>query len=176
MKNPRKMLWTLVLLWTCVGATFAADPAAVPSQRGMVVSPEAHASHVGASVLNEGGTAADAAVAVALALAVTNPQAGNLGGGGFLLYRDSDGNHAALDFREIAPAALTADLFLDEAGSPLPGLSLESGLAVGVPGSILSFIPSSNGRSSRRRDACVGTRKPAASFSRAARCLAVGTS
>jgi len=130
------MLWTLVLLWTCVGATFAADPAAVPSQRGMVVSPEAHASHVGAKVLNEGGTAADAAVAVALALAVTNPQAGNLGGGGFLLYRDADGNHAALDFREIAPAALTADLFLDDAGSPLPGLSLESGLAVGVPGSI----------------------------------------
>ncbi len=134
MQNPRKILWTLVLLWTCVAATFAADPAAVRSQRGMVVSPESHASHVGAAVLDEGGTAADAAVAVALVLAVTNPQAGNLGGGGFLLYRDADGNHTALDFREMAPAALTSDLFLDESGRPVPGLSLESGLAVGVPG------------------------------------------
>ena len=73
----------------------------------MVSSPEAHASRVGAEVLNDGGTAADSAVAVAFALAVTNPQAGSLGGGGFLLYRDENGDHAALDFRETAPAGLT---------------------------------------------------------------------
>lgn len=136
MQNPRKMLWILVLLWTCVGPVLAADPAAVRSPRGMVVSPEAHASHVGAAVLDAGGTAADAAVATALALAVTNPQAGNLGGGGFLLYRDADGHPTALDFREVAPAALTPDLFLDDSGRPVPGLSLETGLAVGVPGSV----------------------------------------
>ncbi len=123
-----------MLLWACAGLAFAADPAAVGSPRGMVVTPEAHASRVGAAVLAEGGTAADAAVAVALALAVTNPQAGSLGGGGFLLYRDENGEHAALDFRETAPAGLTPDLFLDESGHPIKGLSLDSGLAVGVPG------------------------------------------
>ncbi len=136
MQNTRKILWTLALFWSFVGSAFGADPAAVRSERGMVVTPEAHASSVGAAVLEAGGTAADAAVAVGFVLAVTNPQAGNLGGGGFLLYRDADGNHAALDFRETAPAGLTADLFLDENGKPIPGLSLESGLAVGVPGSV----------------------------------------
>ncbi|NIM00934.1 MAG: gamma-glutamyltransferase [Acidobacteria bacterium] len=134
-QNPRKILALAVSVWLCATApSFGADPAAADSPRGMVVSPEAHASRVGAEVLAEGGTAADAAVAVAFALAVTNPQAGGIGGGGFLLYRDEHGNHTALDFRETAPEGLTPDRFVDESGKPVPGLSLETGLAVGVPG------------------------------------------
>ena len=140
MQNPRKTWSIPVLLWACVGAALGADPAAVRSPRGMVASPEAHASRVGAAVLDDGGTAADAAVAVALALAVTNPQAGSLGGGGFLLYRDENGHHSALDFRETAPAGLTPDRFLDDTGKPIPGLSLETGLAVGVPGLVAGLV------------------------------------
>jgi gamma-glutamyltranspeptidase/glutathione hydrolase len=102
----------------------------------MVVSPEAHATRAGLETLRAGGTAVDGAVAVAFALAVTYPLAGNLGGGGFLLYRAADGTHQALDFRETAPRKLQAESFLDEDGRPVPGLSLRSGLAVGVPGSV----------------------------------------
>jgi len=140
MQNPRKTYWILTLAWAFATATFAADPSAVRSPRGMVSSPESHASRIGAEVLNDGGTAADAAIAVAFALAVTNPQAGSLGGGGFLLYRDEQGHHHALDFRETAPAGLTPDLFLDDTGTPIPGLSLDTGLAVGVPGLVAGLV------------------------------------
>jgi gamma-glutamyltranspeptidase/glutathione hydrolase len=100
----------------------------------MVVTPEANASRIGAEVLRKGGNAVDATVAVAFALAVTNPQAGSLGGGGFAITRDADGQYRALDFRELAPSRLSADLFLDDSGVPIPGLSTSSGLGVGVPG------------------------------------------
>ncbi len=133
-QNPRKILALAVWLGLVSAPAFGADPAASRSPRGMVASPEAQASRVGAEVLAQGGTAADAVVAVAFALAVTNPQAGSLGGGGFLLFRDEQGRPTALDFREIAPAGLTFDRFLDEEGKPVPGVSLETGLAVGVPG------------------------------------------
>jgi gamma-glutamyltranspeptidase/glutathione hydrolase len=102
----------------------------------MVVSPEAHATRAGLETLREGGTAVDAAVVVAFALAVTYPLAGNLGGGGFMLYRADASAHHALDFRESAPRKLRPELFLDEEGRPIPGLSLRGGLAVGVPGSV----------------------------------------
>jgi len=118
----------------------AAAPHAVRSANGMVVVSEALASQAGAAVLEDGGTAADAAVAVALALAVTYPQAGNLGGGGFALLRDEDGQHFALDFRETAPMGLTAEAFLDDSGKPRPGLSLQTGLGVGVPGSVDGLV------------------------------------
>lgn len=102
----------------------------------MVVTPERHATQVGLDVLRGGGNAVDAAVAVAFALAVTYPLAGNLGGGGFLLYRTPEARHEALDFRETAPRKLRPEMFLDPEGSPVPGRSLRSGLAVGVPGSV----------------------------------------
>lgn len=69
-------------------------------------------------ILKEGGNAADAAVAVGYALAVTHPQAGNLGGGGFMLIRSKNGNTTAIDFREMAPAKATRDMFLDDQGNP----------------------------------------------------------
>lgn len=106
----------------------------------MAVAPDAHASTVGAEVLREGGNAVDAAVAMALTLAVTYPRAGNLAGGGFLLYRAPDGTHHALDFRETAPAALTPAMFLGPDGKPDPEKSRSRGLSVGVPGSVAGLV------------------------------------
>lgn len=103
----------------------------------MVVTPDPLATDVGAAILRSGGTAADAAVAVGFTLAVTYPRSGNIGGGGFLLYRDgATGGAWVVDFRETAPAAATRDMFLDAAGHPLPGDSLEGMRAVGVPGTV----------------------------------------
>jgi len=112
----------------------AADPAPVAASRGMVVTAQRLASDVGAQVLRDGGNAVDAAVAVGYALAVTYPAAGNLGGGGFMTLRLADGQTAFLDFRERAPLAATPGMFLDEAGNVAPRRSLDTWLAVGVPG------------------------------------------
>ncbi len=102
---------------------------------GMVVAAEPHASRVGRDVLAAGGNAVDAAVATSLALAVTYPQAGNIGGGGFLLARFADGRAAAVDYREQAPAAATRDMYLAADGA-LTDRSLYGALAAGVPGTV----------------------------------------
>lgn len=95
------------------------------------------ASEVGLAVLRDGGNAIDAAVAVHLALAVVYPAAGNIGGGGFLVYRSADGQDvAALDFREKAPAKAHRDMYLDAEGNVIDGKSTEGHLAAGVPGSV----------------------------------------
>ncbi|NOT28985.1 MAG: gamma-glutamyltransferase, partial [Planctomycetes bacterium] len=109
----------------------------LPPRAGMVVSEQPLATEAGAAILARGGNAADAAVATALALAVVHPQAGNLGGGGFAVWvaHDPAVEPLFLDFRETAPAALRAELFLDENGARVPERSLETGLGVGVPGS-----------------------------------------
>ena len=104
-------------------------------RQGAVVSAEPRATAVGLAVLKAGGNAVDAAVAVALALAVTHPQAGNLGGGGFMLVHMADGRSAALDFREIAPGKAHRDMYLRKDGSVHPEKSLWGALAGGVPGS-----------------------------------------
>ena len=104
--------------------------------RAVMVSADPLASAVGADVMRNGGNAVDAAVSTFFMLAVTYPQAGNLGGGGFLVLRLADGSTAALDFREVAPAAATRDMYLDETGSPQPALSQRGALASGVPGSV----------------------------------------
>jgi gamma-glutamyltranspeptidase/glutathione hydrolase len=102
---------------------------------GMVVSQNAVASRVGAEVLAEGGTAIDAAVATAFALAVTHPTAGNIGGGGFIVYRPVSGTPTAFDFREIAPAKSTQTMFLKD-GKYDEDLHHNSHIAVGVPGTV----------------------------------------
>jgi gamma-glutamyltranspeptidase/glutathione hydrolase len=111
------------------------DGEAVRAIHGMVVTTDELASAVGVQVLRAGGNAVDAAVAVHFALAVVNPEAGNIGGGGFMVVRLADGASAALDFRERAPLAATRDMYLDSAGNPTAG-SLEGHLASGVPGSV----------------------------------------
>ena len=109
----------------------------VVARHGMVVTQEATASRVGLDVLRLGGKAVDAAVAVGFALAVTFPQAGNIGGGGFMLIHRADLNKTtAIDYRETAPAATTKDVFLDANGKADPFKSRFSGLAIGTPGTV----------------------------------------
>jgi len=109
----------------------------VVARHGMVVTQEAAASRVGLDVLRLGGNAVDAAVAVGFALAVTLPRAGNIGGGGFMLIHRADlGRTTAIDYREMAPAATTKDVFLDANGEADPFKSRYSGLAIGVPGTV----------------------------------------
>jgi gamma-glutamyltranspeptidase/glutathione hydrolase len=106
---------------------------------GVVVSPEPNASKVGAEILRRNGNAVDAAVAVHFALAVTFPNAGNLGGGGFMMVHGPDGGVHALDYREMAPGAAHRDMYLDPKGNVVEGLSLHSRLAGGVPGSVMGM-------------------------------------
>jgi gamma-glutamyltranspeptidase/glutathione hydrolase len=115
----------------------AQAPAPVVARHGMVASQEARATRIGVEVLEQGGNAVDAAVAIGFALAVTHPQAGNLGGGGFMLIHLSDRNEdVAIDYRETAPQATTRDVFLDEKGEADPRKSRDSGLGIGVPGTV----------------------------------------
>ncbi len=104
----------------------------------MVVSREAHATDAGVSILQAGGNAVDAAIAVGLALAVTHPSAGNLGGGGFMLVRFADGRTTFIDFRERAPEKATRDMYLDKDGKPTRD-SLLGWRAAGIPGTVRGF-------------------------------------
>lgn len=108
---------------------------AVHSTQGMVSSASEEATAAGVAVLRSGGNAVDAAVATGFALAVTLPQAGNLGGGGFMVIRMADGRITTIDFRETAPGAATRDMFLDSTGNFVPERSQLGALAAGVPGS-----------------------------------------
>ena len=114
----------------------AAPPPPVMARHGLVACDHHLASQVGARVLEQGGNAVDAAVATAFALAVVYPQAGNLGGGGFLVYHDAQGRATTYDFRETAPAAATERMFLDERGAVRDTSNHRGPLSVGVPGSV----------------------------------------
>ena len=105
-------------------------------ENGLVVSAEGAASEVGRHILQQGGNAVDAAIAVQFALAVTLPRAGNLGGGGFMVAHMADGTVASLDFRERAPGLAHRDMYLDSGGNYLSDLSKTGALAVGVPGTV----------------------------------------
>jgi gamma-glutamyltranspeptidase/glutathione hydrolase len=105
----------------------------------MVVSGSPIASEVGRDILRRGGNATDAAVAVGFALAVVHPEAGNLGGGGFMVMRTKDGDVSAIDYREMAPGAATRDMYLDRNGNP-SDLSVIGHLAAGVPGSVAGML------------------------------------
>jgi gamma-glutamyltranspeptidase / glutathione hydrolase len=106
----------------------------------MVVSAHPLASKVGADILRKGGNAVDAAIATQFALAVVFPAAGNIGGGGFMVYRDKDGKLSSLDYREVAPSASSADMFLDHNGNPVRGLSEKGHRSAGVPGSVAGMV------------------------------------
>lgn len=134
-----RVLLALLLPVSVPLTALAADPAPVDSRQGLVVTAQHLASDVGADVLRRGGNAVDAAVAVGYALAVVYPQAGNLGGGGFMTLRLADGRTTFIDFREKAPLAATEKMFRDKDGQVIPGLSTDSWLAVGTPGSPAGF-------------------------------------
>ncbi len=105
-----------------------------------VVSAREEASKIGVSILARGGTAYDAMIATDLALAVCYPNAGNIGGGGFFVYRTADGQVGTLDYREKAPAGASENMYLDDAGNVIEGKSTLGGLAVGVPGTIAGLF------------------------------------
>ena len=114
----------------------AASPPAVEAQHGMVVSAQRLAAEAGVAILKQGGNAVDAAVAVGYAEAVTNPCCGNIGGGGFMVAHLADGRNVFINFRETAPSAATADMYLDAEGKPVRDASLHGWKSVGVPGSV----------------------------------------
>ncbi len=110
------------------------------ADKAMVVSARVEASQIGSDILKKGGNAYDAMVATHLALAVVYPIAGNIGGGGFMVYRNNDGTTGALDFREKAPLTASRDMYLDAAGNVIPGKSSFGINSVGVPGSIAGLF------------------------------------
>src|SRR5687767_1268973 len=138
--------FALLLLFTTPLLAASREP--VRARRGMLASTSEIASQVGADVMKKGGNAVDAAVAVGLALAVTWPSAGNLGGGGFMMVRKADGTAEALDYRERGPLAAHRDMYLDAQGNVVKKLSTDGYLAAGVPGTVagLAFAHKRHGK------------------------------
>ena len=140
-KSPQRALLVLIASLAVTGISFAGGALhPVHAEHGMVVSIHVLASRAGVEMLKAGGNAVDAAVATGFALAVVYPQAGNLGGGGFMLVRLHDGATHFLDFREMAPGRATANMYQDAAGNVIPGLSRLGYKAVGVPGSVKGLV------------------------------------
>ncbi len=119
---------------------FVSDRKGVLAQNGMVASAHPESSQVGTEILKKGGNAVDAAIATMFALAVVHPSAGNVGGGGFMVYRAADGKSYSLDFREKAPLKASRDMYLDARGEVVDGLSTLGHLASGVPGSVDGMV------------------------------------
>jgi len=143
MKSAFKYLLLLFACYCSNSFAFSQGPAihqGLVADRAMVVSAREEASKIGIQILQMGGNAFDAMMATEMALAVTFPVAGNLGGGGFLVYRMADGKIGTLDYREKAPLAATKDMYLDENGNFMPQLSTTGALASGVPGTIAGIF------------------------------------
>src|SRR5216684_2215874 len=134
----RKLIATLLLLSSTTAYAALRDP--VVARHGMVASTSEIASRVGVDIMKKGGNAVDAAVAVALAMAVTWPAAGNLGGGGFMLIRNADGTSEAIDYRERAPLAASRDMYLDANGKVIKDASTNGYKAIGVPGTVAGLM------------------------------------
>lgn len=154
--TPALALLCTSLTWMPAQAQTAAQPvikydltydivSPIQSAHGMVASEQELATKVGVDILKRGGNAIDAGVAVGFALAVVLPNAGNIGGGGFMMIHDAKtGKNVALDFREMAPARASRDMYLDDKGNVVPGRSLYSHLAVGVPGTVAGLTHALN--------------------------------
>ncbi|MDR6844367.1 gamma-glutamyltransferase [Flavobacterium granuli] len=130
---------SILILFVCLNSfsqTNTAKTTGLISDKAMVVSAREEASKIGTEIMQKGGNAFDAMVATELALAVAYPYAGNLGGGGFMVFRKANGEIGSLDYREKAPLAASKNMFLDKDGKVIKGKSTESPLAIGVPGTI----------------------------------------
>ena len=134
------LLAALVVLPLVAPSPLRADSRPVHAPHAVVASIDELASKAGVEIMRQGGNAVDAAVATGFALAVVYPQAGNLGGGGFMLLRTADGKNHFIDFREEAPAAATANMYLDAEGNVIPGASEYGYKAIGVPGSVAGLV------------------------------------
>ena len=130
----------LFLIFSSISCSQTTNSSDKVDSKAMVVSAHPLASEVGINILKKGGNAADATIAVQFALAVVYPSAGNIGGGGFFVYRTKDGYCSTLDFREKAPLMSTKDMYLDSSNNVVKDLSLYSHLAVGVPGTVDGMV------------------------------------
>src|SRR5689334_3819898 len=143
---PRSVRLLHVFVTACSAVGLSVTPlsadelAPVRAKTGMVASSSEEASRAGVQMMQQGGNAIDSAAAVGFALAVTLPEAGNLGGGGFMLIRLHDGRTTFLDFREKAPAAARPEMYLDAHGQYVKGSSVVGGRAIGVPGSVAGLL------------------------------------
>lgn len=135
------LLLAALILSTCKGKDGEyVEGRGIISSNGMVVSAHPRASRAGTEILMKGGNAFDAAAATAFALSVSYPTAGNLGGGSLIVLRDADGNYSALDCREKAPALASRDMYLDESGNVVDGMSTATRAASAVPGSVAGIL------------------------------------
>ena len=134
MKKVFLLAFSLILFVNCKKNPPA--PTGLVTEKAMVVSARAEASKIGSDILKNGGNVFDAMVATELALAVSYPVAGNIGGGGFMVYRKANGDVGGIDYREKAPAATHKDIYLDSLGNVIPNMSTVGATAVGVPGTV----------------------------------------
>ena len=130
----------IVILFTNCTAPKEDKVVGLIAEKAMVVSARVEASQIGSDILKKDGNAYDAMIATQLALAVVHPQAGNIGGGGFMVFRHNDGKSGALDFREKAPLSAGKDMYLDEKGNVIPGKSSFGVHSSGVPGSVAGIV------------------------------------
>ncbi|PCJ94871.1 MAG: gamma-glutamyltransferase [Flavobacteriaceae bacterium] len=131
----------LLIIFLCINCkNQPAAPTGLVAEKAMVVTAREEASKIGLEILQKGGNAFDAMVATEMALVVAYPFAGNLGGGGFMVYRKSDGDVGALDYREKAPLTAHKNMYLDSLGNVIPGKSTVGGTAVGVPGTVAGIM------------------------------------
>ena len=135
-----KLVYSLTFLLIISSCTNNHSEEGLTAKNGMVVSAREEASKIGVEILKKGGNAFDAMIATDLALAVSFQSAGNIGGGGFMVYRKANGETGALDYREKAPLTASKDMYLDEQGNIIKGMSLAGAMAIGVPGTIAGIF------------------------------------
>ncbi|MDO1511190.1 gamma-glutamyltransferase [Maribacter confluentis] len=139
--RPLKTVFALITLIICCQCKQnPAVPTGTVTKNAMVVSARQEASKIGSDIMEKGGNAFDAMIGTQLALAVAYPRAGNIGGGGFMVYRQANGNIGSLDFREKAPKSAHKDMYLDSLGNVIPDMSTLGATSVGVPGSVAGII------------------------------------
>ncbi|RTY91954.1 gamma-glutamyltransferase [Flavobacterium sp. RSP46] len=137
----KKILFLLAFaVLGCKSNEKTVEPTGLVTSKAMVVSAREEASQIGVEIMKKGGNAFDAMVAMELALAVSHPQAGNIGGGGFMVFRKANGETGAIDYREKAPLAASKDMFLDKKGNVIEGKSTATALASGIPGTIAGIF------------------------------------
>ncbi len=136
MKLSRQSAQVILAFVLCAQALAGSSLQPTHAAKAMVATVNVEASNAGVAIMKQGGNAVDAAVAIGFALTVVHPQAGNIGGGGFMLFRRADGELHFVDYREKAPAKATEDMYLDAQGNVVPGMSTIGYKSIGVPGSV----------------------------------------
>jgi gamma-glutamyltranspeptidase/glutathione hydrolase len=134
------LIFTGLLSCSAPHQEHASQQKEIIADSAMVVSARKEASTIGIQIMKKGGNAFDAMIATDLALCVSYPFAGNIGGGGFMVYRTHDGKTGALDYREKAPMAASRNMYLDKHGNVIQGESTQGGLSIGVPGTVAGLF------------------------------------